>query len=109
MYPAAATVATDTPRPVLGPNAARTPEATRAALQRSAVAYEGVFLSQMLKPMFEGFEPAEPFGGGLSEDVWRSFEIEAYGKAIAQSGGIGLADHVFRELLRAQEGKGAER
>jgi Rod binding domain-containing protein len=92
------------PRPVLGPAAPETPAAVRAALHKAAVAYEGVFLTQMLKPMFEGFAPEAPFGAGLAEDVWRSFEIEEFGKAIARSGGVGLADHIFRELLKAQEG-----
>ena len=86
-----------------------TREATRAALERAAVAYEGVFLSQMLKPMFEGLEPEAPFGAGLSEDVWRSFEVEEFGKAIARAGGIGLAGPVYRELLQALEGRGADR
>lgn len=108
MTATAAATAAAAARPVLGPAGTGTADATRAALRRAAVAYEGVFLSQMLKPMFEGRATAAPFGAGLAEDVWRSFEIEEFGKAIARSGGIGLADHVFRELLRAQEGKAGE-
>jgi Rod binding domain-containing protein len=29
--------------------------------------------------------------------------VEQYGKALAKSGGIGIADAVVREMLRAQE------
>jgi Rod binding domain-containing protein len=85
----------------------RSPEAERLALRKAAVDFEAVFLTEMLKPMFEGTEAEEPFGGGNSEDIWRSLQVGEFGKAIAQSGGIGLAPVVFRELLQIQEAKGA--
>ncbi|MBD35851.1 MAG: chemotactic signal-response protein chel [Actinobacteria bacterium] len=65
--------------------------------------FEAVFLSQMLKPMFEGIKPEAPFGGGNSEAMWRSMQIEEYGKAITKAGGIGIADTVFREIIKLQE------
>ncbi len=86
----------------------RSPPQARAALHKAAVDFEGVFLTEMLKPMFEGTDAEEPFGGGNSEDIWRSFQIDEFGKAIARSGGIGLAPVVYRELLQLQEGKGAK-
>ena len=57
----------------------------------------------MLAPMFEGLETDELFGGGPGEDIYRSILVEEYGKAIARSGGIGIADAVQREILRLQE------
>lgn len=86
---------------------ARSPEAERLALRKAAVDFEAVFLTEMLKPMFEGIEAEEPFGGGNSEDIWRSFQLGEFGKAIARSGGIGLAPVVYRELLQLQEARGA--
>jgi flagellar protein FlgJ len=65
--------------------------------------FEAVFLGQMLQPMFQNIETAEPFGGGTSEKMWKAMQVEEYGKAIANSGGIGLADAVFREIIKAQE------
>ena len=65
--------------------------------------FEAVFLAQMLKPMFEGIKPEAPFGGGNSEAMWRSMQIEEYGKAITKAGGIGIADTVFREIIKLQE------
>ena len=59
----------------------------------------------MLKPMFEGLQNDGPFGGGFGEDVWRSLQVQEFGKAIAHSGGIGLADAVRKELLAAQEAR----
>ena len=67
--------------------------------------FEAVFLSQMLKPMFEGIKPEAPFGGGNSEAMWRSMQIEEYGKAITKAGGIGIADSVYREMIKLQEVK----
>ena len=65
--------------------------------------FEAVFLGQMLQPMFQNIETAEPFGGGTSEKMWKAMQVEEYGKAIANSGGIGLADAVFKEIIKAQE------
>jgi Rod binding domain-containing protein len=65
--------------------------------------FEAVFLGQMLQPLFQNIETAEPFGGGSSEKMWKAMQVEEYGKAIAKSGGIGLADAVFREIIKAQE------
>ncbi len=66
---------------------------------------EAVFLGQMLQPMFANIDAAEPFGGSPSEKMWRSMQVDEYGKAIARAGGIGLADAVFKEILRAQENR----
>lgn len=65
--------------------------------------FEAVFLAQMLQPMFENLSAEEPFGGGSAEGMWRSMQVEEYGKAITKAGGIGIADAVFREIIRMQE------
>ena len=65
--------------------------------------FESFFLAQMLQPMFREVTPETPFAGGAGEDAWRSFQVEEYGKTIARAGGIGIADMVFREILKAQE------
>ncbi len=95
-------------------NSARAGQAERAASRlqgpladeqvlRAAEEFEAVFISQMLAPMFEGLETDELFGGGPGEDIYRSILVEEYGKAIARSGGIGIADAVQREILKLQE------
>ena len=65
--------------------------------------FEAVYLGQMLQPMFQNIEAAEPFGGSPSEKMWRTMQVDEYGKAIAKAGGIGIADAVFREMIKAQE------
>jgi Rod binding domain-containing protein len=65
--------------------------------------FESYFLGQILQPLFANFAAEEPFGGGPSEEIWRSMQVDEYGKALARSGGIGIADHVFEQILRLQE------
>lgn len=74
-------------------------------LRDTAQDFEAVFLSQMLKPMFEGLETDGMFGGGQAEEMWRSLMVDEYGKSIAKSGGIGIADAVMSEMIRMQEVK----
>jgi Rod binding domain-containing protein len=77
--------------------------ATPAQVRKAAEDFEAVYVAQMLGPMFEGLSSEPPFGGGMAESFWRSLQLEEYAKAIVGNGGIGLADAVMRELLRAQE------
>ncbi len=71
--------------------------------RRVAQDFEAFFLGRMMQPMFANIEAAEPFGGGNAEEMWRSLQVDEYGKAIAKGGGVGIADAVFREILRMQE------
>jgi len=65
--------------------------------------FESYFLGQLLQPLFANLGAEEPFGGGATEEIWRSMQVDEYGKALARSGGIGIADHVFEKILRLQE------
>jgi Rod binding domain-containing protein len=73
-------------------------------IRQTAEDFEASFLSQMLKPMFEGLSTDGLFGGGDAEATWRSFMVEAMAKQTAKAGGVGLADHVLGEMIRMQEG-----
>ena len=70
--------------------------------RRVAEDFEATFLAQMLQPMFAGLQTDGPFGGGHAEATWRGFLVDAMARQVAQGGGIGLADHVQRELLALQ-------
>jgi flagellar protein FlgJ len=77
--------------------------ATREALRRKAGEFEEVFIGQMLTPLFDSVEVDETFGGGHGEEMFRSMLTQEYAKQVNRRGGFGLADSVYRELLRAQE------
>lgn len=71
--------------------------------RETAQEFEAVFLAEMFKPMFENIDAAEPFGGGTGEDIWQDLQTQEYGKAVANAGGIGIADAVLRQMIRMQE------
>ena len=75
----------------------------KAKMREVAQNFEGLFLGQMLENIFAGLETNELFGGGDAEDIYKSMMMEEYGKMMAKSGGIGVADHVMRQLLQQQE------
>lgn len=79
------------------------PPAPTAKMRETAEQFEASFISQMLKPMFEGVKTDGPFGGGDAEETWRSFMIEAMAKQTVKAGGIGLADQVVAQMLKMQE------
>jgi len=83
---------------------ALSPAAT-ARMRKTAEDFEATFLSQMMKPMFEGLSTDGPFGGGEAESTWRSFMLDAIAKTTVKAGGIGLADTVMSEMLKMQEAR----
>jgi Rod binding domain-containing protein len=48
-------------------------------------------------------EPDEVFGGGHGEEMWRSMLNQEYGKEVAKSGRLGIADNVTKAMLKMQE------
>ena len=83
------------------PRPAATANPDRA--QQAAEDFEAFFLSQMLGHMFSGIESNELFGGGPSEDIYRSLRVDEYGKILARTGGVGIASAVKGEILKMQE------
>jgi Rod binding domain-containing protein len=96
-------VSTDLLRPVQGLTA-NTVGASKDKIKSTAEAFEASFLSQMLKPMFEGLSTDGLFGGGQAEATWRSFMLDEMAKKTVSAGGIGLAGSVMNEMMKMQEG-----
>ncbi|HWK86634.1 MAG TPA: rod-binding protein [Xanthobacteraceae bacterium] len=65
--------------------------------------FETIFLTNMFENMFDGLEDDGPFGSGAGNGPWRSMLTEQYAKSIAQSGGIGVAKQIERQLVSLQE------
>ena len=83
-----------------GTTGASNPEEARKAAEN----FEAVFVSQMVSHMFAGIKEDEMFGGGQAGDMYRSMLNDEYGRAIAKSGGIGVANQVMQQILKMQEG-----
>lgn len=80
----------------------------RTQIHKAAIEFESIFLNEMLKPMFDGMGVDDPaFGGSREESIYQSMMIDEVSKGISKAGGIGIAEHVERELLKLQEQAGA--
>ena len=76
-------------------------DATQA--RKLGVEFEQMFLAQMLQPIFDALPTDGMFGGGTGERMFRSFQVDEYAKAIAKTGGIGIADSIARHIITMQE------
>jgi Rod binding domain-containing protein len=80
-------------------------KATREQKARAqADQFEQVYLSTMMKQMFAGVSAEAPFGGGQAEESWRGLLVDQYAATMQKSGGIGISDMVYRDLIGLQEG-----
>ena len=77
--------------------------AAEEAAKKTSEDFEALFIAEMLGPVFDDLKMEGMFGGGSGEEIYRSLMVQEYGKAIARSGGIGIAETVQREILRMQE------
>ncbi len=67
------------------------------ALRLAAEDLEASFLAEMLKPMGAGAQ-RDSFGGGAGEEQFSTFLLREQARAMAHSGGIGLAESIFSAL-----------
>lgn len=64
---------------------------------------EGVFLSEMLKAAKFG-EARDAFGGGIGEEQFSSLLRDMHARKMAERGGIGLAEAIYRSLSGGSHG-----
>lgn len=73
-------------------------------LSKQAKELEGVFLNTLLKEMFASLKTDQSaFGGGFGEETWRGMQAEQFAEAIAEAGGVGIAESILPDLIAAQE------
>lgn len=73
------------------------------ALEEAAQELEALFLAEMLKSAGFG-DPPESMNGGPGEEQFASFLRQEHARALAASGGIGLAEQIVASLA---SGRGA--
>jgi flagellar protein FlgJ len=71
-------------------------------IAKTARDFEASFVSIMLGQMFEGVGGSGEFTGGQGEQMFQSFMMDAISQQMTRAGGIGLASHVQREMLKLQ-------
>jgi Rod binding domain-containing protein len=74
----------------------------KAKAKAASEQFESVFLNTMLQQMFTKVDGDGPMGGSGALKIWRSLMTDQYAKTLAKSGGIGIAGHVYNELLKHQ-------
>jgi Rod binding domain-containing protein len=98
-----APVARRLPPPGSTPPTSLSPDQVARA-RKSAQEFEAMAIGQFLAPMFNTVDPSKSlFGGGDGEATWRPMLTEEIAKQITAAGGIGIANSVLQEMLRAQE------
>jgi Rod binding domain-containing protein len=73
-----------------------------ATAREAAESFEAMVVATLLQPLFSALETDGLGGGGAGEAAFRPMLVDEYAKGIAAAGGIGIADQVLAELLRAQ-------
>ena len=74
----------------------------KAKAKSASEKFEAMFLNSMFQQMFTGVDGEGPFGGSGPLKVWRSFLTDEYAKTFAKTGGLGIASHVYDQLLKQQ-------
>jgi peptidoglycan hydrolase FlgJ len=78
--------------------------ASEAKARKTAEDFEAMFLEQSLNRVMESKDTDGPLGeNGVGGDVYRSMLVKEYAGSITKSGGVGIADQVYAEILKMQE------
>ena len=99
---AGAKIATGIAGKIAGALGANSPNEAKA--RKTAEDFETMFLEQSLERLFTS-EGEGPLGdSGAGGGIYRSMLVKEYAGGIARSGGVGIADQVYGEILKLQEG-----
>jgi peptidoglycan hydrolase FlgJ len=78
--------------------------AVAAKARATSQDFEAMFLNSMFSQMSNNVGEG-PFSGGQAAKTWRSMLTDEYAKNVARSGGVGIADSVYRQLIAQQEAR----
>lgn len=81
----------------------RSPKVSAAQVDQVSGEFESQFITQMLSTLSDMRDPEESLGGSDAEEVYDSMLNSEYGKIIARTGGLGVADQVKRVMIAQQE------
>ena len=80
----------------------------QARIEEKSRDFEAVFITEMIKPMFDGIETDELFGGGKGEEIFRGIMLDEYGKNIASLNTTGIQTQVKNKLIEMQSERTAQ-
>lgn len=77
--------------------------ANRAKAWKTATEFESMFLESSLDRLTQSEGTDGPLGeNGMGGGVYRSMLTKEYAGQVVKSGGVGIADSIFREILKMQ-------
>ncbi|MFG5121462.1 rod-binding protein [Methylorubrum sp. POS3] len=89
-----------------------TMDTSKAAVKarKTADDFEKMFLEDSLERLTQSEGTEGPLGeNGSGGGVWRSMLTKEYANAIVKSGGVGISNQVYSEMMRMQEvGRGGK-
>ncbi|WP_374372753.1 rod-binding protein [Dongia sp.] len=93
------------PSLIAGGNTAQRNQQPKNAAEIRAIAedFEAFFAGLVFDEITAEMEPDPLTGGGQAEGMFRSLLNQEYGKSVARTGSLGIADIVQRQLLQLQE------
>jgi peptidoglycan hydrolase FlgJ len=74
----------------------------KAKAKSASEQFEATFINSMFQQMFTDVDGEGPFGGSGALKVWRSLLTDQYARSFAKNGGLGIASHVYDQLLKQQ-------
>ncbi len=81
-----------------------TKAAASAKARKTADDFEKMFLEDSLEKLNQSAGTEGPLGeNGTGGGVWRSMMTKEYANAIVKSGGVGISNQVYSEMMRMQE------
>ena len=85
-----------------GPAATPAPD---AKVLKAAHDFEAMAIGQMLEPMFATVDTSKSmFSGGAGEESFKPMLVTEMAKEVEAHGGLGLADSIYQQMLKMQEG-----
>lgn len=76
-----------------------------AKVLKAARDFEAMAIGQMLEPMFATVDSSKDmFSGGAGEESFKPMLVTEMAKEVEARGGLGLADGIYQQMLRMQEG-----
>lgn len=96
----------DTINGALGANGSSAPSATSAAAKtkKTAQDFEKMFLENALDRLTANTGEDGPLGeNGTGGGVYKSMLVKEYAGEIVKSGGVGVSDAIYRQMLQMQE------
>jgi Rod binding domain-containing protein len=73
-------------------------------IRKTADDFETMFLENMMSQVFPQEAAEGPIGdNGTGSQVYRGMLVNEYARSVAKSGGIGISDTIYRQMLQMQE------